>query len=69
VSFSFHRFPRVADIPVTVSITSYDGRKLFEGQNTVTPSPFYPNGYECDKNHPCYTAKAIFELPDPLGDS
>lgn len=66
VRLSFQRFPRTAsELPVTLTIHAYDGTKLFEGQKTATIAPFYPNGYECDKNNPCYSGKVDFSSPSP----
>lgn len=49
--------PRASnEVPVSVTIHGTSGVKLFESSQTVTLEPFYPNGYECDKDRPCYVA-------------
>lgn len=48
------------ELPVTLTIHSNDGTVLFEGQNTPTIEARYPNGYECDKDWPCYSGSADF---------
>lgn len=53
------------DVPVAVTIRSKDGATLFEGQETVKLEPLYPNGYECDKNSPCYSGSADFSSLSP----
>lgn len=63
VSFDFPAPSRAADLPVTVRVSAYAGRNLFEGEDTVKVSPYYPNGYECDKDHPCYSGGVEFALP------
>lgn len=50
------------DVSVAVTIRSKDGATLFEKQASVAVEPFYPNGYECDKNSPCYTASVDFSV-------
>lgn len=49
-----------AELPVALTIYSKGGATLFEGQEMAKVKPTYPNGYECDKDYPCYGGSVDF---------
>lgn len=59
-----HSMRAEGELPVSLTIHSKDGKKLLEEQQTVRIEPRYPNGYECDKNHPCYGGSVDFSSQD-----
>jgi len=66
VRLSLWPSPRASnEISVSLTIHGASGAKLFEGSETVTLEPYYPNGYECDKDRPCYVATVDFASAIP----
>lgn len=51
----------IAPKTISISISSLTNSWYYNGQINPSYEAFYPNGYECDKKHPCINGEIIFE--------